>query len=173
MTDMELTTAPRDEFVVRELSRLGRHSAGPAFSRHVMARVRRPQPSAVVLLRRARAWMLEPRRALVLAGGYAASAVLALWLVLPWLAARSAAIGFGAQWLSERALGAVRDAALALAGWAVASGLAEFIQSLSLSGERMWLALVTLSIGYAGCGAGLHYLLRTPRGKDVRVVPPV
>lgn len=173
MTDMELTAAPRDQFVVRELSRLGRHSPGPAFSRRVMARLSRPQPGPVLLFRRARAWTLEPGRALILAGGYAASATLALWLVLPWLAGRGAAISLGAQWLLGRALGAVRDAALALAGSAAASGLAELVQSLSLSGERMWLVLVTLSIGYAGCGAGLHYLLRTPRGKNVLVAPPV
>lgn len=171
MTDKQLSPSQLDEMLVREMSRLPSYSPSRAFSANVMARVRLPQPRAVVLYRRARAWALEPRRALVVGGAYAAVAVAALWIAVPWVLAHAPAIRFVTAQVSGWFFGAIRDGALAAAGWAVSSGAAEFVKSLSLAGERLWIALGTLTVGYAGCAVGLHYLLRTPRGKDVALQP--
>lgn len=167
MTDKQLSPSQRDEKLVRELSRLPSFAPSRGFRANVMARVRRPQPSAVVLYRRAKAWALEPRRALVLGGAYAAVAVAALWVAVPWVAQNTPAIRFVTGLVSGWFFEAIRDGALATAGWAVSSGVAEFVRSLALTGERLFIALGTLTVGYASCGVGLHYLLRTPRGKDV------
>lgn len=171
MTDKQLSPSELDQALVRDLSRLPLYSPSRVFSAAVMARVRRPQPRAVVLYRRARAWALEPRRALVLGGAYAAVAGVALWMAVPWVFAHSPAINFVAGQVSSWFVGVVRDAALATAGWAVTSGITGFVRSLSLTGERLWMAAGTLVVGYASCAAGLHYLLRTPRGKDATLQP--
>ena len=171
MTDKQLSPSELDQALVRDLSRLPLYSPSRVFAAGVMARVRRPQPRALVLYRRARAWALEPRRALVLGSAYAAVAGAALWVAVPWVFAHSPAIDFVAGRVSSWFVGVVRDAALAAAGWAVTSGLTEFVRSLSLTGERLWFAAGTLVVGYASCAAGLHYLLRTPRGKDAALQP--
>lgn len=158
--------------VVRELSRLPLLAPSPWFAARVMARVQLPQPWALLVLGRARAWVREPRRALTLAGTYAVLAVLALGVAVPWLAANGLAVRLGSAWIYARAASAAREVALAIAGWMMTSGTAEALRSLAPSGERVWSLLGALTLGYAGCVLGLHYLLRTPRGKDVRLQPP-
>lgn len=171
MTDKQLSRSDLDEALVRALSRLPSYSPSRAFSANVMARVQMPQPRAVVLYRRARAWALEPRRALALGSAYAAVAAIALFVAVPWVVAHTPAISSVSGQVSSWFLGAIRDAALGAAGWAVSSGLTEFVRSLALTGERLWIALGTLTVGYASCAVGLHLLLRTPRGKDVTLQP--
>ena len=94
MTDKQLSPSDLDQALVRDLSRLPQYSPSRAFSAAVMARVRLPQPRAVVLYRRARTWALEPRRALTLGGAYAVVASVALWLAVPWIL-RRVKEGFG------------------------------------------------------------------------------
>lgn len=171
MTDKQLSHSELDQALIRDLSRLPQYSPSRAFTTAVMARVRMPQPRAVVLYRRARSWVIEPRRALALGASYAVAASAALWLAVPWVFRQGSAINFVAgqasSWLSDT----VRQAALSAAGWAVSSGLTGFVESLSLTGGRLWFAVGTLVVGYASCAVGLHYLLRTPRGKDVALQP--
>jgi hypothetical protein len=131
-----------------------------------MARVTVPKPVLVLAVGRARAWAFEPRRALVLGGSYAARAVIAQGLVVPWLYTNSPAISFAANWALGRALAAVRELGLAAAGWAVSSGLSDVLEQPWLAGGRLWVILATLTVAYAGCAFGLRYLLRAPRGKD-------
>jgi len=169
VTDKQLTDAELDAAVVRALSRLSPFAPSHGFGDRVMARVQLPQPAPVVLYHRARAWAAQPRHALALAGGYAASALLATAVVVPWLLARLPEIGFTAEWVAGRLTAAARQGLLTLAQWAASSGAADLLGSLSLSGGRLWLAISSLTLGYAGCAVGLHYLLRTPRGKDVPV----
>ena len=173
MIHKQLRDAELDATVVRALSRLPSHAPTRGFADRVMARVRLPQPSPVVLYRRARAWAAQPRHALALASGYAAAALIAMAFVVPWLLAHLPAIGFTAEWAAGRASGAARQGLLTLAQWVTSSGAADRFQSLSLSGGRLWLAISALTLGYAGCAAGLHYFLRTPRGKDVPVQLPL
>jgi hypothetical protein len=171
VTDKQLSPSELDQSLVRDLSRLPHYSPSRAFAAVVMARVRLPQPRAVVLYRRARAWVVEPRRALALGASYAVAASLALWLAVPWIFRQGSAINFVAgqatAWLSDT----LRQAALSAAGWAVSSGITGFVDSLALTGGRLWFAVGTLVVGYASCAVGLHYLLRTPRGKDVALQP--
>lgn len=171
MIHKQLGDAELDATVVRALSRLPSHAPSRGFADRVMARVQLPQPSPVVLYRRARAWAAQPRHALALAGGYAASALVAMALVVPWLLAHLPAISFTAEWVAGRASGAARQGVLTLARWVASSGAADLLQPLS--GGRLWLAISALTLGYAGCAAGLHYFLRTPRGKDVPVQLPL
>ena len=171
MIHKQLGDAELDATVVRALSRLPLHAPSRGFADRVMARVQLPQPSPVVLYRRARAWAAQPRHALALAGGYAASALVAMAFVVPWLLAHLPAIGFTAEWVAGRASGAARRGLLTISQRAASSGAADLLQSLS--GGRLWLAVTALTLGYAGCAAGLHYFLRTPRGKDVPVQLPL
>lgn len=169
MTYNDLADSELDARVIRELSRLPSLSPRSGFSHRVMSRVRLPQPRAVVLFHRARSWASEPRRALVLAGGYAVTATAALALLLPWLFRNSAAIRVATDWVSVQVLGALRDWSLALAGWTVTSGLTDWFRSLDLGGGQLVLAGGLLTAGYAACALGLHFLLRAPRGTNAPV----
>lgn len=130
-----------------------------------MNRVQLPSPRPLVAYRRARAWLAQPRRALALAGAYAVFAVVALVVVVPWLASNSPQIAFGIDWTLGQASALLRNATTALAGWSVRSGLASTIQSLPLSGPQVWALAFGATAAYAGCAIGLHHLLRTPRPK--------
>jgi hypothetical protein len=130
-----------------------------------MARVRLPQPAAVVLFTRAGAWVLQPRRAVALATAYAASVVIALRLALPWLADHSAALKLGVAWAGTQLSSAANGVALTLADLAVRSGIADTVRSASASG-RVWPALAALSVGYAVCGYGFYALIKSPRRSD-------
>lgn len=171
MIHKQLGDAELDAAVVRALSRLPSRAPSRGFADRVMARVQLPQPSPVVLYRRVRAWAAEPRHALALAGGYAASALVAMAFVVPWVLAHLPAIGFVAEWVAGQASGAARRGLLTISQRAASSGAADLLQSLS--GGRLWLAVTALTLGYAGCAAGLHYFLRTPRGKHVPVQLPL
>ena len=162
-----------DAIVVRALSRLPAYTPSRGFAGRVMARVQLPQPAPVVIYRRVRSWAAQPRHAMALAGAYAASAAVAMAVVVPWLLAHLPAIGFAGQWAMTRVSGAAREALLAAAGWAVTSGATDLFRSLQLTGGRLWLAVGALTVGYAGCAVGLHVLLRAPRGKDVPVQLPL
>lgn len=155
-----------DARVIRELSRLPSLSPRAGFGERVMSRVRPPQPGAVVLFRRARAWASEPRRALALAGAYALSATAALAFVLPWLFANSATLRSGVDWATVRVLGALREWALAAATWSFSSGLVDWFRSLDVGSGRLVAAGAFVTAGYAACALGLHFLLRAPRGTN-------
>lgn len=169
MRDKQLTPDELDALIVRELSRLPIYAPSRSFADSVMAQVLLPEPRALVALRQARAWAAQPRRALALASGYAALAVITLGVAVPWLFAHAPSIGFAASWLQERAFGAVREGAIGVAGSFMASSLYDFVRSLSLSSGNLALIFGGLSLGYAACIFGLHQLLRAPRGKDVTV----
>ena len=159
-----------DAIIERGLSRLPVAAPSRAFGQRVMARVALPQPRAVVLYQRARAWAVQPSHAVVLGGAYALSAVIALAVVVPWLLAHSPAIAFVADWALARGANVLRDAVLALAQWSVASGLTSFVRSLPLSGPVAVIGGTLMVIAYAGSALGLRYLLRAPRRDDaVRV----
>ena len=64
MTDKHLEQDDLDRLIIRELSRLPSFAPSRDFGDRVMAQVRLPEPKAVVVFRRARAWALQPRRAL-------------------------------------------------------------------------------------------------------------
>jgi hypothetical protein len=152
-----------DTLVVRELSRLPAHAPSRGFADRVMARVQLPQPRAVVLWRRARAWALEPRRAFVLAGAYAAAASIGLILAVPWVLQQAPALGAAVDWVAARVAGGVRELALDAAGWMVASGVAARMRDVSLSATQLWAGGILFAVAYAGCAFGLHRLLRAPK----------
>ena len=162
MTHNDLNEADRDTRVIRELSRLPALSPSPGFGDRVMARVRLPQPKAVVLFRRARAWALEPRRAFALAAGYVVTAITTLGFAVPWLLAHSAAFRVAGNWFSTQILGGLREWALTLAGWAFSSDFMTRVASIG-SGRLIAGAAVVTAV-YGGCGLMLHRLLRAPRG---------
>ena len=171
MTDKQLSPSELDGAIIGALSRLPSFHPSRAFSHRVMARVRMPQPRTVVLFRRARTWAMEPSHALALGSAYALAAVIAIWVAVPWVVVHIPAIGFVSGRILAWFAGSVRDAALAVAGWTVSSGISDFVKSLALTGGRLWIAAGALTVGYASCAVGLHYLLRTPRGKDVTLQP--
>lgn len=152
--------------VLRELTALRGFAPSRAFAGNVMARVRLPQPAAVVLIKRAGAWVMQPRRAVALATAYAASVAIALRLGLPWLADHAPAFKLAASWAGSQASALVNTVALAAGDWAIRTGAADAVRSAVESGPRLWGALAALSIGYAVCGYGLHALLKTPRRND-------
>lgn len=169
MTDKQLDVGDLDALVLRELSRLPAFGPGRGFADHVMARVRRPQPVALVVLRRAGAWALQPSRAVSLAAAYAVCVAVGLRLVLPWVGAHGSALSFVTSWAAARVNALLDAAALAVGSWAVQAGAADAIRSLATAGPRLWAAVAALTIGYAACGYGLRLLLKTPRRKDVRL----
>ena len=169
MSSKQLTDEELDALVVRSLSRLPALAPSRAFEAGVMARVRLPQPRPIALYRRTRAWVSQPRRALVLAGGYAALALVALGVAVPWLIAHGPHVGFGVDWITARGLGLVRDASTAFVAWALSSGLARRVQSLPLTTPAALAVAGAVTAGYAGCAVGLRVLLRAPRGHDAPV----
>jgi len=164
--DKPLKDNDMDPVLVRALSRLGDQSPGRGFEERIMERVALPHPRAVTFWRRARGWALEPRHALQIGAVYAASAIVALIVVVPWLLANSPAIAVTVDWLTARTLGVVRDGALALAQWSVSSGIAGLFGYLPRSGPALWIGALGLAAGYAACAFGLRSLLRTPGRSD-------
>jgi hypothetical protein len=155
-----------DRLVVRALARLGVFAPSRSFPDRVMARVALPQPRALALFHRARAWALQPPHAIALGGSYAAVAVVALAIALPWLLANSPAIALVSDWVLVRGANLVRDAVLAVAQWSVASGLTSLVRSLPRSGPSLWVSALLLTAAYTGGAFGLHVLLRAPRRND-------
>lgn len=166
MTDKQLDVGGLDGAVLRELTALRGFALRGAFADSVMARVRLPQPTWLVNIKRAGAWIIQPRRAVALATAYAASVAIALRLGLPWLAAHSSAIKLAATWVAGQASALVSTVALAAGDWAVRIGAMDAVRSAVASGPRLWGALAALTVGYAVCGYGLHALLKTPRRND-------
>ncbi|NJD19664.1 MAG: hypothetical protein FIA95_10340 [Gemmatimonadetes bacterium] len=169
MTDKYLEHDDLDGLIIRELSRLPSFEPSRGFSDRVMAQVRLPDPKAVVALRRARAWVLQPRRALALAGAYAACAIVALGLAVPWVLQHSPDLSYSASLLGERILTAAREAGMAAAARVFASPSWETLRSLPLLREHLVPFLALLSVAYAGAAVALHRLLKTPGGKRVPV----
>ena len=170
MTDKQLGAGDLDALVLRELSSVASLAPSRNFANHVMARVRLPQPAAVVLLRRAGAWALQPQRAVTLATAYAVCVAVALRLALPWVTSHASSFSFATSWVAARA-GEVFDATvLAVASWAVRIGVPDAVRSAAAAGPRLWVAVATLTIGYVVSGYSLHVLLKTPRRSDVRLV---
>jgi hypothetical protein len=166
VTGKSLSEQEMDAILVRSLARLGAHAPSRGFESRVMSRVALPQPRAVVLYRRARAWASHPSHALALAGAYAVSAVVALVVVVPWLLVRLPAIGFVADWTATKVMGLVRDGVVAVAEWSLSSGLTDAVRSLPLDSAGLWLAGIAVALGYAGCAVGLHFLLRAPKTRE-------
>ena len=131
-----------------------------------MARVTLPKPAAVVLMQRAGAWALQPRRAVVLAATYAACVVMTVLLAGPWIAAHASFFVLGASWVTSHVGAWLDSAALAVASWGVRSGIVEAVTSVFGSGVRLWAMVATVAIGYAASGYGLHVLLKAPRRSD-------
>jgi hypothetical protein len=164
--DKQLDVGDLDAVVLRELSALRSFAPSRAFAGNVMARVRLPQPAAVVLFKRAGTWVIQPRRAVALATAYAATVAIALRLALPWLADHAPALKLAATWMAGQASSLVNTVALSAGEWAVRIGATDVVRSAVASGPRLWGALAALSLGYAVCGYGLHALLKTPRRND-------
>jgi hypothetical protein len=162
----QLSHEELDAMIIRTLARLPSEGPSRSFANRVMDRVQMPPAGALVLLRRARAWAAQPRRAVALAGSYAVLAAITLGVVLPWLNANAATIRFAANWVGSRVMGLVSDVTVTVAGWYVSSGAADVVRSLPLSGAGLWIAGVLVCAAYAGCAVGLHLLLRAPRGKN-------
>ncbi len=165
MRDKQLDAGDLDLTVLRELTALRSFAPGRGFSDRVMAQVRLPQPAAVVLFRRAGAWVMQPRRAVALATAYAATVVIAVRLAVPWLEAHASALKLGATWVETQIGGLFNTAALGVADWAVRSGAADAVRSAASSGVVVP-ALVALTIGYAVGGYGFYALLKTPGRND-------
>ena len=166
--DKQLDAGDLDYAVLRELTALRSFAPSRGFSDRVMARVSLPQPAAVVLFRRAGAWVMQPRRAVTLAVAYAASVVIAVRLALPWLAAHAPALKLGAAWVGTQVGALFNSVALSAADWAVRSGAADAVRAAASSG-KVWPALAALTIGYAVGGYGFYALLKTPGRTDALV----
>jgi len=169
VTDKHLEQDELDRIIIRELSRLPFHSPSRGFEGRVMARVRLPAPRVVVAMRRARAWVLEPRRAAALVTAYAGCAAVALGFAVPWLVQHSGAISAGADLLGARLLAAARDLGMTLAGWVLTSRTFETLRSLPILREHLVPILALLTAAYAAAAVALHHLLKNPRGKSVPV----
>ncbi len=165
MTDKKLDAGQLDLTVLRELTSLGSFAPSRGFADRVMTRVRLPQPAAVVLFRRAGAWVMQPRRAVTLAFGYAASVVIAVRLAVPWLEAHTGALRLGAAWVGAQLGALFNTVTLGVADWAVQSGAAAAVRSVASSGVVVP-ALAALTIGYAVAGLGFYALLKTPGRND-------
>ena len=165
MSHKQLSDQELDALVVRSLARLPSFAPSRDFAARVMAQVQL-QPRPIALYRRAVGWALEPRRALVLAGSYAAAAILALAVTVPWLLAHRPEIGFGLDWLVGRSQALVHQASTALVGWVLASGIAELLQALPVSTPAALTFGSLIAAAYAGCAILLRNLLRAPRGLD-------
>ena len=164
--DKQLHHSDLDALVLRELSSLTSLTPSRGFQDRVMARVSLPKPAAVVLLQRARAWALQPRRAVALASAYAACVVATVLLATPWVLAHASFLTLGASWTVSHVGGWLDAAALAVASWGVRSGVVDALRSAAGSGTRLWATLATVTISYAAGGYGLHVLLKAPRRSD-------
>ena len=169
MSDRQLNPAELDALVLRELSSLPGLAPSRGFQDRVMARVIMPKPAALVVLRRAGAWVTQPRRAFVLASAYALCVLVAVSLGGPWVAAHVGSVGQAAEWLSGHLWGWVDGGVTALAGWAMRSGLVESLRTLAGSGPRLWAEVATVTIAYAAGGYGLHALLKAPERSEADV----
>ncbi len=167
MTDNGFNDKDFDARLIGELSKLPSLSPSPGFGDRVMARVRLPQPRSVVLFHRAKAWAMEPRRALALAGSYAVAASVALAYFVPWLIGHSAAIRMATDWTATEVVGGLRDWMLAAAGWVVSTGVPDRIRALPIGTGGLVAAGIALAAAYAGCAIALRYLLRAPRRAHV------
>ncbi len=166
MTRKRLSDNEMDTIITRALVRLPSGAPSRAFTERVMNRVQLPPARPLVLLRHARSWFAQPRRALVFAGAYSVLAIIALVVAGPWLLAQSPSAVAAMDWLAARSGAALRDGTMAVAGWAVSSGLTGFFGDIPSSGPKLWFGVGLLTAGYAGGAVGLHALLRVPRGKD-------
>lgn len=164
--DKQLRDSDLDALVLRELSGLTGLAPGRGFQDRVMARVSLPKPAALVRLQRARAWALEPRRAVALATAYAACVVGTVLLATPWVVAHAGVLMLGASWVTRQVGGWLDATALAIAAWGVRSGVVEALRSAVGSGARLWATLATVAAAYAASGYGLHVLLKAPRRSD-------
>ena len=165
MTDKRLDAGDLDAAVLRELTALRGFAPGRGFPDRVMARVRLPQPAALVLLRRAGAWAIQPRRAVAFVTAYAASVAIALRLALPWVSSHWSAVRLGVSWLGAQVGALANTVALTGADWAVRSGVTDAMRTVASSG-KMWPALAAVSVGYAVGGYGFYVLLKTPGRTD-------
>ena len=165
MRDKQLDAGDLDMRVLRELTALRSFAPSRGFPDRVMARIRLPQPAAVVLFRRAGAWVMQPRRAVALATAYAASVVIAVRLAVPWLEAHAGALKLGVAWIGTQLSGWFDTVAMGAADWVVRSGAAEAVRAAASSGVVLP-ALAALTIGYAVGGYGFYALLRTPGRND-------
>ena len=169
MTDKYLEQDELDRLITRELSRLPCYAPSRGFQGRVMAQVRLPEPRALVVLQRTRAWVLQPRRALALASAYAACAAIALGFAVPWVLQHSPSISYGTGLMAEKVLGAARELGMALAGWVLTSRSYEAVRSLPILQEHLVGFAALLTVGYAAAAVALHRLLKSPGGKSVPV----
>jgi len=166
VTDKQLDHSDLDMLVLRELSSLPSLAPSRGFPDRVMARVSLPRPVALVLLQRAGAWALQPRRAVALATAYATCVVLTVLLAAPWVSAHASFLTLSAQWIAGQVGGWLNAAAVAVASWGVRSGVVGALTSVAGSGLRLWATVATVTLGYAASGYGLHVLLKAPRRSD-------
>jgi len=164
--DKQLDHSDLDVLVIRELSRLPNLGPSREFGDRVMSQVTLPRPAALVLLHRAGAWALQPRRALVLATTYATCVLLTVLLAAPWVAAHASFFTLGASWIAGQVGGWLDTAVMAVGSWSVRSGLVAALRSAAGSGPRLWATVATATVAYAASGYGLHVLLRAPRRSD-------
>ena len=164
--DKQLEHSELDLRVLRELSSLPSFAPSPGFQDRVMARVSLPRPAPLVLLQRAGAWALQPRRAAALATAYAASVVMVVLLAGPWVSAHASFVTLGASWIIGHIGGWVNAALVAAAAWAVRTGAVDALRGVFGTGPRLWATLATVAVSYAAAGYGLHVLLRAPRRAD-------
>ena len=166
LTRNQLSNEELDAVVVRSLSRLPTYGPSRFFAGKVMSRVALPAPRAVLAWRRSRAWLAQPRRALTLAGAYALSATIALIIAVPWLVQHSPVFGMAYDWTVARGGALLREAALAVAGWTLSSGIADAVRSVPLTATTAWVLAFAATLAYAAGAIGLHFLLRAPREKQ-------
>lgn len=169
MNDKYLHQDELDRMIVRELSRLPFHGPARGFEERVMAQVRLPAARVIVAVRRARAWALEPRRALALAGAYAVCAAVALGFAAPWVLRHSAPIALGLDSIGEWLVATARDLGMTVAGWVLTSRSYETLRSLPVLREHLVPILALVTAAYGAAAIALHRLLKDPRGKHVPV----
>jgi hypothetical protein len=169
VTDKHLEQDDFDRLITRELSRLTSFAPARGFENRVMAHVRLPDPKAVIVFRRARAWALQPRRALALAGAYAACAAIALGVAVPWVVQHAPSLSYGAGLALAKVTAAASNLGMTLAGWVLASHTYEVLRSLPVGPEHLVPLAALLTVAYAAAGVALHRLLKSPGGKSVPV----
>ncbi|MEK7668409.1 MAG: hypothetical protein AAB409_07150 [Gemmatimonadota bacterium] len=169
MTDKYLEQDELDRLITRELSCLPFYAPSRGFQGRVLGQVRRPEPRALVAMQRAKAWVLQPRRALALAGAYAACAAIALGFAVPWVLQQMPSISYGAGLVADKLVGAGRELGLALAGSVLTSRSYETLRSLPILREHAASLAALLTVAYTAAAVALHRLLKSPGGKRVLV----